>query len=399
MDRRALLRLLAGGLGTALALRTGHGAAGERLYLAARLDAGGGCRVSAFDLEGSLRLDLDLPARGHGFAVHPQRPVAVCFARRPGTFALVFDLARGERLAELRTPPGRHFYGHGVYAGDGGLLYASENDYSNRRGVIGIYVPDEGYRRAGELPAHGTGPHEIALLPDRDTLVVANGGIATHPDAPGVKLNLPSMEPSLAYLERRNGGLLERVVLPPALRALSIRHIAVGFDTRVAVGMQYEGPRGDLVPLVGVHRRGQAISLFTAPEPALRAMRQYCGSVTFDVSGRIVAASAPRGDAITLWDARSGDYLCAPPVADGSGVAPTRVPARFLATSGRGGAALLDARGIRRALNADFVENSRWDNHLAAVEVRAWSGRRVTGHSGLLRPGCPASPATCGPGL
>ena len=371
IDRRALIRLLAAGTGALFVPCTSRANAPVRRYLAARMDAGGVFRVGVFDSAGSLRLDLDLPARGHGFALHPRRPVAVCFARRPGTFALAFDVVRGICLAELRTPPNRHLYGHGVYAGDGSLLYTSENDFSNRRGVVGVYVPDDGYRRVGELPSHGIGPHEIALLPGHETLVVANGGIATHPDAPGVKLNLPSMEPALAYVDRRSGRLLERATLPRALHALGIRHIAVARDGRVAVGMQYEGPRGDPVPLVGLHRRGREFALFDAPKRAWRAMRQYCGSVAFDSSGLIVAASAPRGDVVTLWDAPSGGYLCALPVADGSGVAPTRIPGSFLATSGRGGAVLVDARGVRRPLDATYVAAGRWDNHLSAVEVHA----------------------------
>lgn len=382
VDRRVLLRVLAGGMGAALALRGSLGIETERFYLAARVDGGGACRVGVFDAEGSPRLDLHLPVRGHGFALHPQRPVAVCFARRPGIFALVFDIARGQCVAELRAPSGRHFYGHGVYAGDGGLLYASENDYSKGRGVIGVYVPDEGYRRAGELPAHGIGPHELALHSRGETLVVAIGGIATHPDAPGVKLNLPTMEPALIYLDRRSGRLLERAALPRALRASSIRHLAVARDGRVALGMQYEGPRSDLVSLVGIHRRGQALALFDAPESALRAMRQYCGSVAFDASGDIVAVSAPRGDTMTLWDAKNHCFLRAVPLADTSGVVPTGVRGQFLATSGRGSALVLDAQGERRALNTGFVANGKWDNHLAVVEVRA---ARARGKSGVHR--------------
>ena len=374
IDRRALMRVLAGGTGALFVPCPSSANAPERRYLSARMYAEGASGIGVFDSEGSLEHDIHLPARGHGFALHPRRSVAVCFARRPGTFALVFDVVRGTRLVEFRTPSGRHFYGHGVYAGDGSLLYASENDYSNRRGVIGVYVPDEGYRRAGELPSHGIGPHEIALLPGDETLVVANGGIATHPDAPGVKLNVPSMEPALAYVDLRSGHLVERAVLPRTLHALGIRHIAVARDGRVAVGMQYEGPRGDLVPLVGLHRRGREIALFDAPEPALRAMRQYCGSVAFDASGRFVAASAPRGDAITLWDARSGDYLCALPVADGSGVAPTRIGGRFLATSGQGGAFFVDAWGSRRPLDTAYIAAGGWDNHLSAVEIPASLG-------------------------
>lgn len=337
------------------------------MYLAARKNAAGACRASGFSPEGALCLDLPLPARGHAFALHPERPVAVCFARRPGTFAVAIDLLRGSPVAHFGSPPDRHFYGHGACSADGRLLYASENDFAKGRGVIGVYRADDGYRRVGELPAHGVGPHEVALLSERETLVVANGGIATHPDAPGVKLNLPAMAPALVYVERRGGRLLERVELPRRLHRLGIRHLCVAGDDRVAVAMQYEGPRGDVVPLVGIHRRGGPLVLFDAPEPVLRGMRHYCGSVAFDASGHVVAASAPRADAITLWDARRGRYLCSVPVADGSGVAPAGVAGQFLASSGRGGAVVLDAGGRWRAIDTAEVSGSRWDNHLVAA--------------------------------
>ena len=368
-DRRALLRLIAAGTGAALTTRAAFGRVRERVYLAARTDAAGKPRASGFDSNGALRLDLPLPARGHGFAPRPDGSAAVCFARRPGTFAMVIDLVRGSPLAELRSPAGRHFYGHGAYAADGHLLYASENDFRNGTGVVGVYAPDESYRRVGELPAHGVGPHELALLSDHETLVVANGGIATHPDAPGVKLNLPSMAPALAYLDRRTGRLRERAQLPRALHRLSIRHLSIAPDDRVVVAMQYEGPRRDLVPLVGMHRRGRPFALFDAPESALRAMRHYCGGVALDVSGTVAAVSAPRANAITLWDTREGRWRCSVPVEDGSGVTPTRVRGHFLATSGRGGAAILDADGGRSTIATGVVARSPWDNHLVAIEV------------------------------
>ena len=57
------------------------------------------------------------------------------------------------------------------------------------------------------------GPHEIRLLPQGDTLVVANGGIETHPDSGRSKLNLPTMRPNLAYITI-DGALKDRVAPP-----------------------------------------------------------------------------------------------------------------------------------------------------------------------------------------
>ena len=98
----------------------------------------------------------------------------------------------------------------------------------------------------------------------------------------------------------------------------------------------------------------------------LRAMRQYCGSVAFDAGGRIVAASAPRGNIVVFWDA--GAWLSCAPVPDGSGIAPVGRPGEFIATSGQGGAFLIDARtGVTRRLAGGFLAAGRWDNHLVAA--------------------------------
>ena len=186
-------------------------------------------------------------------------------------------------------------------AGTGGGSTPPRTISGCERGVVGVYDAVNDYRRIGELKSHGIGPHDIRLLSDGETLVVANGGIATRPDLPRVKLNLPTMAPSLCLVDRRAGTLLQERRLAPALHQLSIRHLAVGPEDTVAVAMQYEGPAGDLIPLVAVWRADEGLRLLRGPAADLRAMKHYCGSVCFDPSGRTIAASAP------AW--RPGDLL------------------------------------------------------------------------------------------
>ena len=373
IERRDALLLLAGGLaGTLLpaSLRANSADPAAPLYLSAGAGADGGYRVSGFAADGASFLDLSLPGRGHSFAVRPGAREAVHFARRPGRFALVLDLARGAAVREVETPAGRHFYGHGAFSRDGRLLYATENDFANERGVIGVYDAARGYVRVRELPSHGIGPHELALLADGETLVVANGGIATHPDLPRVKLNLPTMAPSLCFVDRRSGALIRERRLDPGLHRLSIRHLAVGPTDTVAVAMQYEGPQHDRVPLVALQRGGGPMRLLHAPPAVLRAMRNYCGSVCFDASGRTIAVSAPRGNRVTFWDAGTGRYLSSADIADGCGVAPAARPGAFLASSGRGGVFAIDAHaGTTRPLAVGGLEGARWDNHLVAARM------------------------------
>ena len=368
-DRRRALQLLAGGLAGSLLpapLLAGADTPSVPLYLSARADTSGGFRVSGFAADGTSFFDLPLPGRGHSFAVRPGECTALHFARRPGRFALVVDLARGAIAHRVEAPANRNFYGHGAFSPDGRLLYATENDFEGERGVIGVYNAARGYTRAGELPSHGIGPHEIALLSDGETLVVANGGIATHPDLPRVKLNLPTMAPSVCFVDRRSGALRRELTLGPALHRLSIRHLAVGPDDTIAVAMQYEGPAHDRVPLVALQCGGRRLRLLHGPRAVLRAMKNYCGSVCFDPDGRTIAVSAPRGNLVTLWDVGTGRYLSSAEVGDGCGVAPGPRPGEFLASSGRGGVVVIDARsGAARPLALAGLAPARWTKSAA----------------------------------
>jgi hypothetical protein len=373
IDRRRMLALAAAALAAPVCARDPGRAAGaaRAAYLSACADAAGQHRVRGFDARGRLAFDLALPGRGHAFALRPDARIAVNFARRPGRFAAVLDLRRGVQLHTIETPYERHFQGHGTFSHDGRMLYACENDFDAARGVLGVYDAAQRFRRVAELPTHGIGPHDVRLLSDGVTLAVANGGIATHPDWPRLKLNVPDMAPSLAYVDRRDGRLLEAVRLAPQLHQLGIRHLALGHADNVAIAMQYEGPAGDEVPLVATHRRGDALRLCNGPPAMQRAMRHYCGSVAFDRAGQVLAVSAPRGNLITCWDAMRGAYLCAVQLADGCGIAPAPRPGRFLASSGRGGALEIDARSGRATpVVSAMLAAAHWDNHLAAVAAQ-----------------------------
>ena len=364
INRRWVLAALAGGLTGQLLPQPLRAVPAGPVYLSARVGKDGTFTISGFGLSGEAVFDLELPGRGHSFAVSPDGHVAVHFARRPGNFAVVIDVSRGVVLGSFAPSEDRRFQGHGVFDPAGRLLYTSENDFEAARGVIGIYDASNRYARVGEIPSHGVGPHEIILLRDGTTLAVANGGIATHPDFPRVKLNLAEMRSFLSYVDRRDGTLLGEYRLAPSLHRLSIRHLAANQEGTVALAMQYEGPRRDLVPLVALHQGGQLCPL-RATDAVLQAMKQYCGSVAFDWSGQVIAASAPRGNLITFWDGEG--WLSLVQVEDGSGIAPTTRTGEFVATSGGGGGFRVDvSSGTAQPIDSDFLLTGHWDNHLVA---------------------------------
>lgn len=360
IDRRSFLAAAA-----AFSLM-GRGAAAstapEQVWLAANVAPGRQYALGAFDAQGAKVFELDLPGRGHGIAVSPDRRTVVAVARRPGTFAAVVDVARAEATHWLETPEGRHFHGHGLYSADGRLLFTSENDYQESVGVIGVWDVADNYRRVGEMSSHGIEPHDLRLLPDGRTLVVANGGIITHPDSGRTRLNLERMDSSLAYVDSRDGKLLGQWRLPAELRLLSMRHFAVAPDGSVAIGMQHQ-TETETPPIVGLHRFGSDIRLLDLPEPVAAGVRNYCGSVAMAADGSVFAASCPQGSLVTLWETASGRYLGSVPVKDGCGVAPGAQGAELVMTSGRQGALRWDSGHGARPLDGEYVASRAWDNH------------------------------------
>ncbi|HIP78592.1 MAG TPA: DUF1513 domain-containing protein, partial [Kiloniellaceae bacterium] len=283
-------------------------------------------------------------------------------------FMLAIDPLTGDVAGQIEAAPGRHFYGHAAFSPDGRWLFVAENAYAEGRGVIGVYDAVAGYRRSRELPSHGIGPHELAMLSDGRRLVVANGGIRTHPESGRRKLNLETMRPSLAYVDAANGALLQRFTLPGELHRLSIRHMAVTADDQVCLALQNEGPRDRLVPLAGRQRGEAPIALMPGPEDVLRRMRHYTGGAALDDGGLVLAVSAPRGGLVSFWLPQEGRWLGSLAVPDGCGLAGAGGAGRFAVSSGAGRLLLHDAfSGRSETLRDDGRSGLAWDNHLLAV--------------------------------
>ena len=158
----------------------------ERLpefFVAARREPDGGYAAAIFDPHRGDIARVSLPGRGHDAVARPSRAECVIFARRPGNFAVVLSPDRLTQPVWFTTPETRHFYGHGAFSRDGRLLYTTENDIASGSGMIGVRDATDNYRHVAEFSAYGIGPHDIAVMPDGVTVVVANGGIETHPDS------------------------------------------------------------------------------------------------------------------------------------------------------------------------------------------------------------------------
>lgn len=366
IDRRGFLVGLGAALGASLASRAGRAA--PPIYVGACADAEGSYRVAAFDETGRLLFATPLPDRGHDAVLHPAGQDLLVFARRPGLWAALLEPGTGRIRRVIPAADGRHFYGHGAFSPDGRLLYATENRIATGDGLLGIYDATDGYRRIGEQPSFGIGPHDLAFLPGSDRLVVANGGIRTHPDTGREILNPDDMEPSLAVLRPATGELLAKIDFGPALRSLSLRHLAVAPDGTTAFGCQSQGDPFDLPPLVGLLAPDGTARFLEIPDTELGALANYVGSVALDRAGGIVAATSPHGGTVAYWERGSGRYLGRRAMSDVCGVAPAAADGVFMLSSGNSGVELSPVRTPElRPLAASALGEWIWDNHLIAI--------------------------------
>lgn len=363
IDRRTLL------LGSVLVLSTQ-----SRLLAGASSEAGDAALVSAcrtpdgryaivlLSLDGHVVREIALSDRGHDIALDRKRGKAVAFSRRPGAFAVSFSTkARDDDPVVFSAQDNRNFSGHGIFSTDGRLLYATENDIETGAGLLGIYDVAAGYRRIGEMATHGVDPHEVILLADGKTLVVANGGIEMSGRE---KLNIETMQPSLVFLDAKTGERKAKHQLGQEINRLSIRHIAADANGQVWFGGQWEGALTSSPELVGRASLDKPLNLITTPAPMGTALKGYIGSVAVSGDGLVLAAAAPRAGRTIFVSTQTGTVIAEAPLADGCGVA--NLDAHdFVLSSGHGDLVQEDPGHARKM--AVKLAGTEFDNHLRRI--------------------------------
>jgi len=330
------------------------------LLLSARDDSDGKHFAVGYRLDGEQVFATQVGQRCHDIINHPDLPLALFVARRPGTESYLLDVRDGRLLQTITSLPNRHFYGHAVIHKGGDWLYATENDTTDPgRGLLGVYrFIDERLVHSGELPTHGVGPHQVSWMPDGETLVVANGGIRTEAES-RVEMNLNAMQPSLVLM-RRDGTLLSKETLSQPMN--SIRHLAIASDGTLVSGQQFMGDAQASAELLAIKRPGEPFVAFPLAENQLQAMNHYSASVAIHNDLRLVALSAPRGNRFFIWNLDSGRVRLDAHLADCAGIG--AVENGFVVTSGQGRCRLYDCRQNQITATPLKLPAGLWDNHL-----------------------------------
>ena len=327
-------------------------------------DKKGNFFVAAFDLTGQLISKVPLPARGHDVIAIKSKPGhALVFARRPGNYVLEIDFNRGEVVNQIAVSAGRRFYGHGILIANDSILLTTENDYQSGNGLI--VLRDRNTQQIIEqYQSGGIGPHQLAVMPNSNEqqIVIANGGIQTHPEQTRKKLNLNSMQPNLAYMALGSGQIEAKFELENKL--LSIRHLDVSSQGKVVAALQYQGASTDEVPLALSHHGEEQLTLLKADTNTWRSMKQYTASVCINSQNNTIVITCPKASLLTYWQLDSDEFITSHKLKDGAGA--TLVNNEFVVSTGRG-RIILQAKPLTKYhVSADF-DDLRWDNHMTAI--------------------------------
>lgn len=367
MNRRQFLLLAtAGTLGSALgvsALMKHATAATPQCLYSASDNPAGGHFLTRLEISSGTLGSQAVPVRGH--AVLPLADGRVLmFGRRPAFECVAVDFAKSGGVTPIQATAGRHFDGHGCLSADGGALFTTESAYDEKRGVLGIR-DRKTFQHLGEYDTHGLDPHDVHLMPDGKTLVVANGGIEQHPDFGRRKLNLDTMQPSLVYLDAATGKKIDEYRLPD--HQLSIRHLLVTPGGDVGAALQYEGDlhRQQPASLVAWQHRGGGLELLGINTQAITPFSGYMADLAFDPGRNILAVTSPRGNHVSFWGVAEQRFLHATPLPEPSGIAFLPEQQVFLVSDATGSLHTLASN--RQQASASLLRqfpDQLWDNHL-----------------------------------
>lgn len=365
-------------------IRWVSGVASMPHHVALTKESENGFGVVGIAADRQLVWQTTMPERVHDIVVQPPRNTddtqrhVVVMGRRPSEYFWVLDTACGAVQFAIKADPDRHFYGHACYSLDGKWLYVTENDTISLEGKVGIYEVDKGYQKAKEFDSHGIGPHELIMHPDGETLIIANGGIKTE-QASREELNLDSMRPSLVYLNRHDGTRLEQIT--PEHNQMSIRHLAMHDNGTVMIGIQFQGEKHLNVPLVLMHKRGDAsFTPLIMPSNQWQRFHQYIASVAVDSAHNILCVTTPIGGCAALFDLNTGALIDSVSLPDcaGASVIDTNIDIKNIDTNNQAqsGFVISDGQGQLTTLHTpdrlliitdSLRHKMSFDNHLQAL--------------------------------
>ena len=322
-----------------------------------------------------------LPFRSHEALHHRlNQSQAFVIGRSPSNKIALLDLNSQQLIRTLTTQKDQHFMGHGVC--DNQYLMTTEWNYVKNLGRIGQWDLKT-HQLIQHLPSFGLGPHQIKRF--KNHLLVANGGLQTHPSTGKHPLNLSAMAPNVSLIEMASGTLKHQWFFEE--QKASIRHLDVAPDGTFAVAMQvhraactHDQPipltaRGEITaPMIGngepttqtAHKLPRSsLTPFSTPMGLLTACKDYTGSIAIHAPSLTVAATSPKGGLVIFWRLDTLEFLGYHALWGACGLGIDTQADLWVVTNSQGHVHYIDPYTLKPKVSLNqYYPNISFDNHV-----------------------------------
>ncbi|MCY7293991.1 DUF1513 domain-containing protein [Alteromonas sp. a30] len=333
--------------------------------------------VAAVDIDGYLISRVALPARGHDTLALPHKPGhALVFARSPNTFAMEINFITGHITHQFECGNDTYFCGHGALSADGSKLFTSENQLNHNQGMI-VVRDTQSYQVLNRFASGGISPHELVMLPNSNTLAVANSGIVSvygnsnSVDTPASKVTSRHFTQSnLAYIDADSGRVIAKLNAPEA--GQSIRHLDVSPEGKVYIGMQYEGDTlkdshknqsPKQMSLIYSHQGNEGLKASKASELQMQRIQHQTSSVK--VLNNLLAVTCPQSHCITFLHADSLEVIEQQEYQGAAGL--TAINNMLVASNREGKLRIYNNKVNLKYATEQTVASLRFDSHMTSI--------------------------------
>ena len=333
----------------------------NKIYIGSAYNHEGNSFYGVFNLNGNLINSFKLPLRAHDSLYLPGTNKIVVISRRTGNKIFILNLKSNKISKIIHAPDYRHFYGHGVYCDKTKFLYVTENNYKfndERSGSIAIYDTKKDFSRIGEFITYGIGPHEIKIF--RDTIIIANGGVLTHPDFPRIKLNLKDIQSNITRVNINNGELKQKLQLNKKYKNLSIRHFDIDRNNNIYAGCQVYNKVEQASENLVFSCKSNKLKSFSISESLSKELKNYTGSIKLNIDNNEIYASFPRGNHLISWNINDHKVKKIIRINDVCGMSYAKKKKIFLISDGQGN---IYSNSLNHNLSKFYSSKFNFDNH------------------------------------
>ena len=257
--------------------------------------------LAYFNLQTGENGRVPIPFRGHGVLKHPNHSRAVLVMEKGGDKCAEIDLVKRKVSKIIKADEHSIFYGHGCFSSDGSKLYTSEHNKETRHGSIRIRN-GKTYEPIGEISSYGFQPHDMMLIDEGQTVVIANHGKSyRRGDQVG------EQKTCVAFIDLKSGHLIKKLTAEG--HGFELSHLFLSPEGQLIVGSLHPpGSKVDGNCAVFVAEKDSLQKLPLPPDIQNRLKDQCFGMAIHKESGTL-AVTCAKSNVAVFWNYREKIFL------------------------------------------------------------------------------------------